>query len=187
MSTGEPLFSSAHTALSFAFTYSDLSHTQAALAESMIAGFGRDRYGRPASSGRGLVGLDGAAQAGMIRAIVEREDALTQLVAVARFAKANPKARRAACRALALRMGQDIDRPCSGRSWVVPALLGRHFGLKVDVGRLADQEDVDPRTIRRWQSEIRKWAKAAEARAMHRLEEALEERGLVVTAANAGR
>jgi hypothetical protein len=68
----EALFRSAHQALSFAFTYSATQHGTAAAAERQIALAARERYERTAGSGRGLKGLDGAAQAGLIRSLVER-------------------------------------------------------------------------------------------------------------------
>ena len=68
----DALFRSAHQALSFAFTYSETQHGTAAAAERQIALAARERYERVAGSGRGLKGLDGAAQAGMIRSMVER-------------------------------------------------------------------------------------------------------------------
>ena len=182
MYAGDALFSSAHVALSYAYTYGDTQHGQAAAAERQLATFARDRYGRPPSSGRGLVGLDGAAQAGMIKAIVERLDTRTQLVAVARFAKLNPAARKAACAALAIRLRLEVPGGCRERAAVAPALLERHFGMKVNTGLLADAEDVDLRSVRRWQNDVRAWIKPIEQRAMNAIEEALEERALVSTA-----
>ena len=63
----EPLFDSTHQALSFAYTHTASQTAQCAVAESQLAEFGRQRYERLRVVSRGLPGLDGVAQAGMIQ------------------------------------------------------------------------------------------------------------------------
>ena len=101
--TGQPLFRSAHQALMFAFTFSATQHGTAAAAERQLAEFARDRYERMPGGGRGLRGLDGAAQAGMIRRRVEEMPPLHAAALIARFAILSPATRQAACSVLALR------------------------------------------------------------------------------------
>lgn len=163
----------------FAFTYSDAcGHPVAAAAERTIAAFARDRYGREAGSGRGLVGLDGAAQAGMIRAQVERMHPLHQVVIVARFSVTDTAQRQRACSALAIRARHAV--PCD-----LPAtelLLRRLHRLRVDVGRIADERDVCARTVRGWQLAARKWLDVQRQRAMDEAERRLTEAGIVEAA-----
>lgn len=175
------LFQSAHQALRFAYNYSDMQHGNAAAAERAIALQSKERYLNPPSSGRGLVGPDGAAQAGMIQSVVGRQDPLTRLLAAARFMEVDQDSRRAACAALALyaRRRANLDASVRNRPDVLVLLIRRHFGLKVNMGRIADANDVDGRTVRRWQAHLLKWLRPAEQRAMNRLEQALEQAKVV--------
>ena len=172
----EPLFRSAHEALMFAFTFSDAcGHPVAAAAERRIATFARDRYERIPGSGRGLTGLDGAAQAGMIRAEVERIHPLHQIVLVARFSVTNIAQRQAACSALALRARHAV--PCDVTATAL--LLRKLHGLRVDVGRIADERDVCERTVRGWQLSVKRWLEQQRKRAMDEAERRLTEAGVV--------
>jgi hypothetical protein len=74
----DPLFRSVHQALLFAYTFTPNQHAQAAAAERLIALFAKERYRDELElaptlvrvESRGLIGLDGAAQAGMIQGAV---------------------------------------------------------------------------------------------------------------------
>jgi hypothetical protein len=173
------LFRSAHEALMFAFTFSDAcGHPVAAAAERTIAAFARDRYGRETGSGRGLVGLDGAAQAGMIRAHVERMHPLHQVVIVARFSVTDTAQRQRACSALAIRARHAV--PCDLAATVL--LLRKLHGLRVDTGRIADERDVCERTVRGWQLSVKRWLELQRTRAMDEAERRLTEAGIVEAA-----
>ena len=75
--TDEPLFHSAHSAMVFAFNFSGQSYDRPMM----------NRLASPAvGSGKGLVGLDGAAQAGMIRAEVQTLGKLAEAIIIARIA-----------------------------------------------------------------------------------------------------
>lgn len=89
----EPLFGSAHQALSFAYTFAATQHGTAGAAERQIALQARERYERHPGSGRGLRGLDGAAQAGMILSAVRRLRAVDQAVLGAMFDRLEPARR----------------------------------------------------------------------------------------------
>ena len=72
-----PLFDSAHGALVFAFNFSGQCYDRPMM----------NRLASPAvGSGKGLVGLDGAAQAGIIRAEVQTLGKLAEAILIARIA-----------------------------------------------------------------------------------------------------
>ena len=82
----EPLFESAHGALVFAFNFSGQCYDRPMM----------NRLASPAiGSGKGLVGLDGAAQAGMIRAEVQAMGKLAEAILIARIA---PRSMPCSCR-----------------------------------------------------------------------------------------
>lgn len=174
-----PPFESAHQALLFAWTFSANQHGTAAAAERRIALFARERYENlpAASTGRGLVGLDGAAQAGMIHRRISTLPTLMQAAIAARFAvlPQDVATRQAACKILALHARGAM--PCDLESTVL--LMRKLHGLRVDLGRLADEKDVGERTIRRWKVSAWKWLKPVQQRAMDRAEEVLCEAEIV--------
>lgn len=175
----EPLFRSAHQALLFAYTFSDNEHGIAAAAERQIAEFARDRYPPISHPGRGLRGLDGAAQAGMIRSRVEAHMPPLYIAAiVARFAVLSVADRQAACAALALRARTAL--PCPYPATVL--LMRRAHGLRVNIGRMADEHDVGDRTVRRWQVLAYKWLRPIQQRAMDQAEQVLCAAGIVESA-----
>lgn len=73
----EPLFESAHGALVFAFNFSGQCYDRPMMNRLASPAFG---------SGKGLAGLDGAAQAGMIRAEVQAMGQLAEAILIARIA-----------------------------------------------------------------------------------------------------
>lgn len=85
----EPLFVNTHGALVFAFNFSGQSYDRPMM----------NRLAAPAiGSGMGLVGLDGAGQAGMIRAEVRALGALAEAILMARIApRTTPCHCRSAC------------------------------------------------------------------------------------------
>lgn len=72
-----PLFANPHDALTFAFNYSSQQYALSPMSKLMKTGIG---------SGKGLVALDGAAQAGIIRARVGQLPELQAACIVARYA-----------------------------------------------------------------------------------------------------
>lgn len=72
-----PLFANPHDALTFAFNYSSQQYALSPMSKLMKTDIG---------SGKGLVALDGAAQAGIIRARVSQLPALQAACIVARYA-----------------------------------------------------------------------------------------------------
>lgn len=84
-----PLFDNAHGALVFAFNFSGQCYDRPMM----------NRMASPAvGSGKGLVGLDGAAQAGMIRSEVKAMGKLAEAILIARVApRVTPCSCRSAC------------------------------------------------------------------------------------------
>ncbi|MBN3777423.1 DNA-binding protein [Burkholderia sp. Ac-20345] len=84
----EPLFKSTEHALRYAFTYSTQQYGKSAMAVMYS----------PPGSGRGLGGIDGAGQAGMVRAEVDKLSPAQQAVLIGRYAPPDlPCACGAAC------------------------------------------------------------------------------------------
>ena len=75
----DPLFKDAHEALVYAYNFSHQQYPRSPMSKAILQ----------SRAGRGLGGLDGAAQAGMIRAEVEQLDRLERAFIVARFAPAS--------------------------------------------------------------------------------------------------
>lgn len=172
----EPLFDGAHQALLFAYTFTPNQHAVAAAAERQLAAFGRERYERLRFVSRGLRGLDGAAQAGMIKRHVEALPPMARSLIEARFAILQPTIRTPAMRYLVLRL-RDPSRglDVATLSWAVQ----RHFGCAVTVTEAAALLRVAQRTLeRRWQ-QVRRTLQAREDEAMGRMHGVLELAGVV--------
>jgi len=73
----EPLFTSTDAALRFAFSYSTEQYTPTPVARLMRGG--------PVGNGKGLVGVDGAGQAGMVRRELEDVSDLHIAILIAQF------------------------------------------------------------------------------------------------------
>lgn len=175
------LFRSAHQAILFAWTFSSTQHGTAAAAERQIALQARERYERMAGAGRGLRGLDGAAQAGMIRSLIERNTPRPfSLVCVARFAVLDPAARRAAATILALRARRSL--PDSVPVWASVELVMGATGSRINLPHIADRADVHVRTVRNWRLSVRKFIEPIEIPGMHTAEVLLEDAGIVEVA-----
>lgn len=187
--TDEPLFTSAHSALVFAFNAS----SQAAYDRPMM-----NRLAAPSvGSGKGLVGLDAAGQAGFIRAEVATLGKLAEAILMARIA---PRWMPCACRA----------ECCSGKKWNkewvdaisylsdhmrTTALAGcatngmmrreyviRHFTPKdqrISLEVLADKHDVVRNTVTAHAGKVAKNLKAFEAVAEAAIDDRLRLVGMV--------
>ena len=179
------MFRDAQSALLFAMNYADRDHGNAAAAERSIALYGPDRYEREAIQGHGLRGEDAAAQAGMILSRIQQLPPLLQAELTARYTRINVKTRQAACHLLALRARDAL--PCELP--VIVLLLRRHYGLRVDHGRIADQQDVHLQTVRRWQLQANRWIRPISQRAIDEAEKLLEQAGITepVDSARLGR
>lgn len=181
----EPLFSSTHAALVFAFNFSHQAYDRPVM-NRMADG--------PKRSGKGLVGLDGAGQAGMIRAAVDALGREEAMVITARFAP-----RRDEC---------ECTRPCCsgyvpGREWRAAvdhlteyvlrmALAGtvshyrlrngivrRVFGEDVKLVDIAEVAGVNRDTVAEHAKRIAKHLSGIEGRAMKAIDEKLYLDGII--------
>lgn len=176
----EPLFDNSHQALLFAYTYSEQQHAVAAAAERWIAMQGRERYERPMPHrpSRGLKGLDGAAQAGMIRAAVLRLDPLHQAYIDARFDVLNESRRRFAIRVVALTMRRLVQVPRELAD-LVEMMVWKHFGEKVVIDDYVEAFGLPRATLYRRAARIRKSIQEHADTAMMRIDELLVTQGIV--------
>lgn len=176
----DPLFESAHQALMFAYTFSANQYAVTAAAERSIALHGRERYERPLPRrpSRGLKGLDGAAQAGMIRAAVLRLDPLHQAYIDARFDVLNESRRRFAVRVVALTMRR-LVQVGPELADLVAIMVWRHFGEKIVIDDYIEHFGMPRATLFRRAARIRKSIQEHADTAMMRIEELLITQGIV--------
>lgn len=151
-----PLFESAHGALVFAFNFSGQCYDRPMM----------NRLASPAvGSGKGLVGLDGAAQAGMIRAEVQTLGKLAEAIIIARIApRSVPCHCRSACCAGhkpnkewtdAISILADYVRTtalagCTSNGMLRREYVVRHFTRKDDrisLEALAEKHDIARNTV----------------------------------------
>ena len=171
----EPLFRSAHQALLFALTFGEQSHCRAASAERQIALFGRERYERGHAAGRGLVGIDGAAQAGMIRRLVESLPVDKYLAIEARFSVLSPARQEAARAAIAWRLwGHTGLDPI-----VAQALVSRFYGARAKLFSVAMAADLAERTVRRRWRETRDALRVLDQSALAAADHELSRKGVI--------
>jgi hypothetical protein len=164
----EPLFDSAYAALAFAYRYSTQQYQPTPMARLMRGSIG---------SGKGLHGLDGAAQAGIIRAMVEALNKPERYVIVGRFATEKVESLEAKAAIV------PIASACLGTGVhnrrMVDGLVQKYFGRKVHLGDLSEMTGVHRDTMTsRWAS-IRNQLRAIEERARDRLDAEMSERGLI--------
>lgn len=178
----EPIFQSAHQALLFAYTFTPNQYAPAAVAERQVAMWGRERYERalPRRPSRGLTGLDGAAQAGMIHASVMRLGQCDQAFIGARFDVLAPRRRAwwidlVAWHMRALVTHEPLLADLAG------SLSCRHFGADdpVPLDQLAEYYAVSRATVFRKAAAMRKMILDHADRAMMRIDDELVERGIV--------
>lgn len=183
----EPLFRSAHEALTYAYNYS-LQQYPLTPAAKLIPP-------KQKGSGKGLIGLDGAAQSGFVRAEVGQLAIEQQMVLAARFAPATQEC--------------DCGKPCcsgktAGREWseaiqwltsyalraalsgcvshhrLRQALVMRAFGRKTDsLDALAELASVHRNTVSDQNQRVQKCMREIEAAASRAIDERLRNCGMV--------
>ena len=160
--TGEALFGSAHAALVFAFNFSGQSYDRPMM-NRMADG--------PKRSGKGLVGLDGAGQAGMIRREVADLGQLREAIITAYYA---PRSLPCACRRPCC-SGQTVNAEWSDAiGCITQAAVGqlsgmtsnyrlrrgivmRAFGEKVSISELANVCGVNRDTAAAHNEKVSAW------------------------------
>jgi hypothetical protein len=147
----EPLFASAAAAVAFALNFTGQNYQKAAI---------NRMFGAPGPVGKGLGGLDGAAQAGMIKAELAAVGLLGEAIIVAEMA---PKTRPCDCKALCC--SGEITNPewaasigvlsnvakelkiCPAYMNVRANLLRRFFGVDLEITEIAKMCGVSRDTV----------------------------------------
>lgn len=160
----EPLFRSAHAALVFALHYSMQQYDRPPM--------NRVAAGPAKGDGKGLSGLDGAGQAGMIRAELARLAPLHQSVLVASIApqqlpcecgvsccsgwKVNQEWANAMGELTAAAAGGALSG-CLSNGRLRSMLIQRLLGAKVTLSKLAEDHKVDERTVSAHHAKVKRW------------------------------
>ena len=139
---GDYLFESLHGALTFAFRYSGQQYSPSVLAQMMKG---------PSRSGKGLSGLDGAAQAGLIRGLIGKLPKNELSMITAKFS-AEEWERIEAMKVLVVPAICSLGTGCHS-SRVAQALVQRYFGADVHLGDLSAKYYINlPTLTRNWHS-----------------------------------
>jgi hypothetical protein len=179
--TQQPIFRNTHEALVFAYQYSAQQYAETAMAKMM------KRSGGELGSGRGLVGLDGAAQAGFVLAEAERLSAIQRACILVKYAQ------------------RTEDCPCCGgkkataafqlaiealTAWAVPAGIS-HMRVrralvqkwaragKVEFKELASEYGMNRKTIGEQFQAMKKRLDEADQQAQCAIDDALRACGMV--------
>ena len=192
--TDEALFKSAHAAILFALNYCNTEHIErSAMSKASDTSKG--------GSGKGLVGLDGAAQAGIILSQLRSTGSLYEACIIARLAKKRiPCACGALCCAkhkpnfvwldainqvsMEAKSYLDEVREAGKRGLVdIPAMrraiVAKHFGESVKIKELAKACDVSDVTVSQHIGKLGKFLKKAESEAWQSVEDVLRASGIV--------
>ncbi|HXF67430.1 MAG TPA: hypothetical protein VNK67_12140 [Burkholderiales bacterium] len=182
--TEDPLFRTVDGALLFSLNYAHGQVRQVPLAQ-LVGG---------AAKGRGLGGLDGAAQAGMIRAELMRLHPLRRAILTARFAAPTTPC---ACRSPCCRGYRESAEWAEAVETVVEAalraaaagtishyqlrraLVGRYFGVRVSFIEVASRCKVNRDTASDYYRRMTDWLKREEKLARYEIEDHLRQAGVV--------
>lgn len=169
----EPLFDNAHGALVFAFNFSGQSFDRPLMNRLAAPGVG---------TGKGLVGLDGAAQAGMIRAEVQKLGRLAEAILIARIApRTSPCSCKAVCCSghkpnkewtdavsyLADQVRTSALAGCTSNGLMRREYVVRYFTAKeqrISLETLADRYEIDRHTVSAHASKVASWFSGVPAR-----------------------
>lgn len=166
----EFLFDGAHQALTFAFRYSGQAYSPSAMMKAM--------RGASAGSGKGLAGLDGAAQAGLVRGIIARKlDVYEHRMIVARFAADEREMYESRAFFVSVAIANMGTGMHSRR--ISDALVQRFFGKKIYLADMATKYGISqPTMTRRWQA-VRGVLRSILDRAEESAHQSLREAGLI--------
>lgn len=174
---GESVFDSTHSALMFAFRFSTEQYGESVLGRMQ---------GRGCGSGKGLVGMDGAGQAGMVLAELGRLEAIERAALVARFAQ---RCEPCPCCGSARPTKLWSEAVALLASWCVPAvvsnlrvrreLIGKFFGQRVEFKEVAERHGMNRKTVAEHYALICRRLKELEARVQVSADDALKAVGMV--------
>ena len=171
----QPLFDSGFDACRFAYAYSSQQYAMTAMAKIMRGG--------SVGSGKGLVGLDGAAVAGTVKRHVEALDDQSHAAIMARHELVRNHAV-AAAGALVQFVIPALGTGAHHRH-MVRALVCRYFRIPDDGGRqyqlsnLCDQFGMSADTMSRRKAAAFRRLREIESRAQGLIDDALKESGVV--------
>ena len=164
----DPLFDSTWAALAFAFRYSTQQYQPTPMARLMRGSIG---------SGKGLHGLDGAAQAGLIRGIVETLPEFERCAIIARFA-IDRKEALAAKMVLVSPATAALGTGVYNRR-MVDNLVQRFYGERCHLKDLAETHGVHANTMTERWARIKRQLTSLEHRGIDHAEAAMQGSGLV--------
>ncbi|OFQ51978.1 hypothetical protein [Achromobacter xylosoxidans] len=165
----EPLFKSAHDALVFALNYSMQQYDRPLM--NRIAS-GELTAGMAVAGGKRLSGIDGAGQAGMIRAELSQIKPLQQAALIVSAAPAQiPCECRVSCcsgwkvnpewqdamSVLSTAAAAGALSGCVSNGRLRSALIQRHFGAQVSLLKLAERHEVSERTAEAHSARLKRW------------------------------
>ncbi|WP_348995933.1 hypothetical protein ABFG95_11985 [Achromobacter sp. HNDS-1] len=160
----EPLFKSAHAALVFALNYSMQQYDRPLM--------NRKAAGPATGPGKGLSGVDGAGQAGMVRVELAK---LTPIQQAALVASVAPQQLPCECKVSCcsgLKLNQEWANAirdlttaaaagalsgCLSNGRLRSMLIQRLFGAKVTLSQLAEDHKVDERTVSAHHAKLKRW------------------------------
>ena len=179
----EPLFKSAAEAVAFALNFSGQNFQVSAV---------NRMSGTPRQMGRGLGGLDGAAQAGMVRAELAAIGLLGESIIVAEMAqKTKPCSCKAAC------CGGEVTNPewaaaigvlsniakdlkiCPGYANVRASLLRKYFGVALEITEIARFCNVTRDTVYTHNAKLLSVFKPLKKKAWLEFDRCLVEKGII--------
>lgn len=180
------IFRSAHEAVVFALNYSGQQYAMSPFARLMQDG--------ALGSGRGLAGLDGAGQAGMVIAELAKLDYYLAVALIARCATRQIKCdcHSACCsgwrinelwrQAISIMTDHAMTALAGELSSRVvrQASVQKHFGQKVTIQEIADDAGIHRETAGKQHAQIVAAMKALESRAWQSFSEALEAAGMLM-------
>lgn len=165
----DPLFDSTWAALAFAYRYSTQQYQPTPMARLMRGSIG---------SGKGLHGLDGAAQAGLVRAMVEKLPEFERAAITARFTLDNREglaAKIVLIRPATAALGTGVHN-----RRIVDNLVQKFYGRRVYLQDLhAKYPEINRKTLTDHWAMIRKHLTNLEHRAIDRMEIHFQDAGLV--------
>jgi hypothetical protein len=179
----QPLFASAASAAAFALNFSSESYQTSAV---------NRMAGTPAPSGKGLGGLDGAAQSGMIRAELAGIGFMGEAIIVAEMAhKTKPCPCKAPCCS-----GEIVNREWAAaigllsnflkETKIAPAyfivrtnLLRRYFGVDISISEIARHSQLSRDTITAYNAKVTSFLKVEKKLAWAQFDQRLMERGII--------
>lgn len=160
------LFKDYHDALTFAFLYSTQQYAMSPMAKMMKSGI--------VGTGKGLVSIDGAAQAGLIKAAIDKLEPLERCCLIAKY---SPKFTECHCCGGQKTVDQYREAIATLREWALStfsglsvlkmreAIVRSYFEKDISIGKVADQLKIPRRTAYDQRKKIHDALKSLDTRA----------------------